>query len=446
MAQLAAWLVVCLALATLLRQRPVALVALAFALWTFIPAVVGVRFIGLNARTPFAFHPASWLILSCLAVQLLWNPKPLGQAIARHPYLTVVVSAFSLIALTTSLAEGSGGSRLLMDQIVCPYVMAVLLIAHAQKGERDGMRNTVLCLAAAQGALSLAQSAVGSTIFYSDAYATIQWFDPDRIDRWMGTTDSPLILSVLLCAAAALTLGLRSEALRVGLLVLYMASVLVTQSRVGAIVIGGVLVLAIFRSQVSLLTRILATISLAFTTWYLATSELAGGLLGRLQNDTGSNAARERAFGYALTHWDQYLASGTGLGSSYEFARNAGLESSLESSYLMYAIDVGIIVATVYFGAQIVILLKHGYRAHPVGMALASVLVIGLQHASSALAFVNLTGSLVWIMLGCLVANEMPGVVHPAPVEKSPNRLVRNSEGQALEGEAIGPGRRAVLW
>ena len=409
MAQLAVWLLLCLAVAVALRRYPVVLVALAFALWTIIPAVVGVRVIGLSARTPFAFHPASWLVLSGFLVQIFYDPKALSRAVARHPYLVVIVTAFSVVALSTSLAEGSGGSRLFVEPNIRPFLMALVLIAHAGQREREGVRNLLLALAAAQALLSLAQSIQGSTILYGDAYATISWFDPDRFDRWMGTTDSPLILSVLLCAAAALTLGLRSEVLRAALLILYLSSVLVTQSRVAAVVIAGVFALSVFRRQVSLLARILTAIGLGFAIWYIGTSGLAGGLLGRLENDTGSNMARGRAFDYALAQWDHYLISGTGLGSSYQFARNAGLESSLESSFLMYAVDAGILAAVIYFSAQVVILIKGGWRVRPLGMVLAGVLVVALQHASSALAFVNLVGSLGWLILGCVISTEWVG-------------------------------------
>ncbi|PKQ22130.1 MAG: hypothetical protein CVT65_14935 [Actinobacteria bacterium HGW-Actinobacteria-5] len=404
MVTLALWVAACLVLAWVLKRRPVWLVAIAFLLWMALPAVAGYRLNGVGVRSPIGFHPATWLVIVAFVVQMLWNPLPLLRTVSRHPYLGLVVGLFVFGAGITSVLSDTGGARLLADQIVAPLLLALLVVTHADRAGQLLLRNVVLVAAAAQSVLSLVQTALGSIIFFADDFATNTWFNPARFDRWMGTTDSPLILSLLLCAAAALTLGLRSNAARFSLLVLFSASTLVTQSRLGGFVMLAVLVLAVFRTRTSVWTRLLTAGGLVLAVIWLDSSGLAGGLLSRLQNDTGSSQARERAARFFLGEWSDVFLSGHGLTASYQVARDAGLQTSIESSVLMYAIDVGLILAALYFGAQAVILLRYGLRGWLEGVFLSGVILLVLQNGSSALAFANLTGTLTWVVLGLVMA------------------------------------------
>ena len=59
---------------------------------------------------------------------------------------------------------------------------------------------------------AIIQKGTGSIIFYLDDYSRLYWFNPETFERWMGTTDSPLVFSLAVCIAGALTLGqLRSR-------------------------------------------------------------------------------------------------------------------------------------------------------------------------------------------------------------------------------------------
>ncbi len=406
MGTLAVWLVVCLLLAWVLRRKPLWLVSLVFVLWTALPAVAGYRLNGLGVRSPLGFHPATWLALATVLVQLLWNPRPLLRSVSRHPYIGLVAAVFVFGAAITSVFSDTGGTRLLADQIVAPLLLALLIVAHADRAGQLLLRNVVLAGAAAQALLSLVQTALGSVIFFADDYATNSWFNTVWFDRWMGTTDSPLILSLLLCTAAALTLGLRSNLLRFSLLVLFSASTLVTQSRLGGIVMLAVLLLAIFRTRTSVWARLLTAGGLVMAAIWLESSGLAGGLLSRLQNDTGSSQARELAARFFLGEWVDVFLSGHGLTASYQIARDAGLQTSIESSVLMYSIDVGLILALLYFGAQALIVLNYGLRGWLPGVFIAGVIVFTLQNGSSALAFANLTGTLTWLVLGLAMAGH----------------------------------------
>ena len=144
----------------------------------------------------------------------------------------------------------------------------------------------------------------------------------------MGTTDSPLVLSLGVCIAAALAIGLRNSLLRFSLLGLYLVATVITQSRTGTGVVSVIIIYAIVRSRMALWARLLASVVVAVLGFYLAGSAIFAGLAARFANDTGSANARVLAFRFVFDNAGDFLFTGQGLISSYGIARNAGLETS----------------------------------------------------------------------------------------------------------------------
>lgn len=405
MVQLALWLLLCGAAAWVLRNRSDVAVALVIAVWSLVPAVGGHHVIGISS-SGIAFHPSTWLVFVVFAVQIVLHPGSMAQPVARHYLVVLAIVVFALGALVTSRTTESGGTRLLMDQIVGPFLLWWLIVAFGSGRRRFALyvRNAVLVVVALQCLLALAQLGLGQIVFYAADYETLTWFKPETFDRWMGTTDSPLVLSLAACIAAALAVGLRSSLGRFALLGLYLLATVITQSRTGTGVVAAIIVYAIVRSRMVLWARALAALAVAGLGSYLAGSALVAGLAGRFANDTGSANARVLAFQFVYDHLGDFLFTGQGLISSYGIARNAGLQTSLENSYLMYVIDTGVVLATLYFGCQLVIALRYGVQRALPGVTLAAVLATLLQHTFSAVAFANLSGTLIWTSLGLVVA------------------------------------------
>ena len=216
MTQLAAWLAVCLGVAWFFRSRPVHALALVVLLWTALPAVAGYRLTGQTTGS-FAFHPATWLVLAIFVMQLTLRPAKLAAAVSRHALLFVVVAIFTIGAFLTSRVGNSGGTRLMFDQIIGPFLLFWLVVAFAHEDRRVGLvlRNAIIFAAAAESVLAIIQKGIGSIIFYLDDYSRLYWFNPETFERWMGTTDSPLVFSLAVCIAGALTLGLKNWVLAV---------------------------------------------------------------------------------------------------------------------------------------------------------------------------------------------------------------------------------------
>ena len=408
MIQLAGWLLVCLSGSWLLRRRPVLLASLALAGWTLVPAIAGYRLTGV-ATGPLGAHPSTYLVLSALLMQVLTNPRAVAAALARHPLVILVVTVFVLGAAGTSAVMSSGGSRLLLDQIVGPFVLWLLVVIGATDDPRRllGLRNVILAAAVVQSLMAVVQQRADSILFYERDYARLPWFDPETYSRWMGTADSPLVFAVLLCVAAGLSLSLRSSVVRVPLLLLFLVGTLIAQARAGTAVLCLIVVYAVLRPTMALWARALTSVLFGGAAYLALTSGLVSGLANRIANDSGSGAARLRALQFVTEAAGSYIAVGRGLTASYDVARNAGLRTSLESSFLMYVVDVGLILSTLYFGLQLVLLLRYGRHGYLRGATVAALAAVGLQHVFSAVAGANLTGALIWAALAIVVAGSL---------------------------------------
>jgi hypothetical protein len=445
--QLAAWLLVCLGVAWLLRRRPVAVASVAIAGWTLVPAIAGYRFTGV-ASGPLGAHPATYLVLSGLLMQVLTNPRAVAAALARHPLVLLVVTVFSLGAAGTSAVMSSGGSRLLLDQIVGPFVLWLLVVIGATDDPPRliGLRNVIVGAAVVQSLIAVAQLRADSILFYERDYDRLPWFDPETYSRWMGTADSPLVFAMLLCVAGGLSLSLRSSMLRVPLLMLFLVGTLIAQARAGTAALCLILVYSVLRPSMALWVRALTTAVFGATAYVVVSSGLVSGLADRIANDSGSGAARLRALQFVTETAGSYIATGHGLTASYDVARNAGLRTSLESSFLMYVVDVGLILATLYFGLELVLLLRYGRHGYLRGATVAALAAVGLQHIFSAVAGANLSGALIWAALAIVVAGSLeprptPGARFDqrAPAGGEPERA-RFSSVRARDSVSTSPG------
>ncbi|MDO9379196.1 MAG: hypothetical protein Q7T56_10135 [Nocardioidaceae bacterium] len=429
--QLIAWIMLCSGLVVVTRNRPVLTVSAALAVWFLVPAYAAQRVTGVDGGV-LGLHPATWILLVALGVHLLVSPRQMSSPVAAHPYVVLAVVLLVAVGAATSVLTGSGGLALLADQVVGPVGAFWLVLAFA--GHRDLLllRGAVLGLVALQCLLALAQWRLGSLIFFTADAQVLYWFDPLTFTRWMGTTDSPLVMSLAICAATPLLAGLQRHSIRFALMGLFLGGCLVAQSRTGAALMVLLVLWVLLRTQMSVVLRLGYVMLMALAGGVVVRSALASGINDRVSDDSGSAQARGQAIEFFVSHWSNYAAVGHGLTSSYDIATLAGLITSLESSYLMYAVDCGIVAATLYFGAQGALILRHGVGARPLGVGLAALVACTLQHTFSGVATANLVGTLTWVLLAMTVAGRAvdPDVAEPVgtaePAETAPVTAARS--------------------
>lgn len=402
------WPLLCLGLAFAIRGRPAVGGCVALGLWVVMPAGAG----ELLTRTdsgPFGAHPATFVALAVLGLMLLLSPADVLDAFSQHYVLFVASSVFVLAALLTSFLSAAGSIELLLDMIVGPMAIFWVMVVAAGRDPRAGslLRSTVLGLALVEAVLALVQFTLDRVLLWQGVYEGKDWFDPDSIDRFMGTTDHPLTLALLIATATPLCVGIERALFRYAGLAVLVLGMVTTQSRSGVAVVVLTAAYVILRSRTGTVTRILGVTGALVGGAWLLSSDIVAGVTSRFGDDTGSSEARMAALEAFVDRMGSVVFTGEGLTASYRFAIQEGLASSLESSFLMYAVDVGLVMTLVYYGSQVALLLRYSPSNQVAGAWLAATWVVLLPNLSSALGFSNLAGALLWSVLALLVIGRV---------------------------------------
>jgi O-Antigen ligase len=400
--ELIAWIACCFALSILLRRRPAILVAISLVVWAAVPAVAGSVVTGI-ASGSLSLAPSTWLVVAILVVQVLYDVRAILWEIGHRILVYLALFLVILVAfLATKTSPGGSGLVLFADQIAAPVTlfMIVCIALRARPADMFLLRNTIIGVATAESVLAIVQYSTHSIIFYRSYFLTNYWFNEVKFDRWMGTIDQPLALSFLVCVAVPLVAGMRQVWLQTPILILMAIGVVITQSRTGVAVVGLGIVYVIVRSRIPGIAKVLSLVAMSVVGYFVFSSSLIAGVAGRVEFDEGSAAARQDALNYFFNHWLDYFFTGGGISFSYRFAELGGLETSLESAILMYAIDIGVVFSLLYFGVQLVIVLRSALRPGCPGLFLAGVLAIVIPQTYSSLATNSIAGALLWIVLG----------------------------------------------
>lgn len=403
MLQLGLWIGMCAVAALVLRRRLFILVVAVLVLMFLVPTVGSSLLTG-QASGPLSLHAGTWLIFFTLLVQLMFNAAPLSRVIAKDIFLfliLIVVVGASVLATR----EGSGGGLVvLIDQVVAPVMLFVLIVSLGPADPQlvKKLRIVLLALAAVVSIVAVAQWSTNSVLFYEKGFETQYWFTPTQ-SRWMGTFDQPLALSFALCTLGALVAGIKRLAIQLPLLALFATGVLTTQSRVGILIFLAVALLVVLRSNAKFVAKAFMLSVLVGAGFLFYNSPLAAGVLGRFADDTGSGQAREAATRFFLNTWPQFVLTGGGMTSSYRVGETAGLGTSLESSILMYSVDVGVVFALLYFGSMVFIVLRGISAKVGGGLVLAGILAVVIPQTYSSLSTRSVAGTIVWTILALIV-------------------------------------------
>ena len=396
--QAVAWLVLCLVTALALHRRPLALVLTALTLWCLVPGIAAHLVTGATSGL-MAAHPAAFFVLVAFVVRVVVEPRSMLAAVAHRAEWSILLATVCLMSVLFGVLQQHGLDTLTaaVDQVVAPVALFFLL-GSALLERASGLevvRWWFLAMAAAQTVMAFVQSAAESTILYGNEYADQYWFT-DYFNRWMGTMDHPLVLSLFLVIAMYLVAGVRRWWLAVALLALYMSGLLVTQSRVG-VALGALAIPYVALSPRLRLSGRLAVLAAAVAGAGFAVSiGAAAAIQARVSNDSGSSQARADALQYFLDHIRNYAWFGQGLNASFSVSDSAGLGTSFESAVLMYSIDLGVVVTLIYFGVMALATARSFGAAAPVGVFGPAVAALVIPQTFSALSGSTAAPAIVW--------------------------------------------------
>lgn len=396
--QLIAWFFVSLSAAVALRHRPFPLLMSALVLWCLLPGGAAHLVVG-HPMSGMTLHPAAVLILAMFVVQVCVHPGKAGAAVAARFEMYAMLATPCVVAVALGLmAHGLMSFGMALEQLCAPVAAFLLvgLCVRQHPGRVGTIHGVVVGVAAMEAALALAQFAFQSPLLFTSDYESQSWFR-STFGRWMGTLDHPLVLGLLLAVAVPLLSGVRRTwALAPGL-VLLLAGLVVTQSRVGLMLgsLGAVYLLASRRSKAG---AAMVALLLLGAGLYAQQAGYFEALTARVADDTGSAAARSYAWSYFLDHLADFSWLGGGMGSSYNTSDKAGIGTSFENSFVMYAIDLGLIPAVMYFGVMLACCIRAFRDRVSGGLPLAAAAAFIAPLTFSGLSSRSAASCLVWVV------------------------------------------------
>ena len=439
--QLVAWLGICLLGAVILHERPLVLAVASLSTACLVPGASGHLVTGVEVGQVTAVQPAAALATISLLMQVLLRPQAVGRLALARPVWWVLLLAVCLVAVTTGVVQRAGLTNVAQasNQVVGPVSLFALFgLAIVERPARvELVRNWVLGLAAFEAAFALLQYTVARPILFESDYAR-QVFYHAQPGRWMGTLDHPLILGLFLAVSTFLVAGVRRWWVALSLILLYGAGLMVSQSRAatGAAALGTIYVIVVGRSPVA--GRVVVAVGAVAGAIFAVASGATAGLQSRLADDTGSTAARRDALSYFIDHRTDYLWLGGGLDSSFGVSDSAGLLTSFENAFIMSVIDLGLIVALMYFSVMALTAWRSLRGRTAAGYTGAAVGALALIQTFSALSGVTAAPAVVWTVFA------MAGF---APLRRSPrwHRVVgvewAEHHGEGSEDRAPARGR-----
>ncbi|WP_406832164.1 O-antigen ligase family protein [Pedococcus sp. KACC 23699] len=453
--QLALWFVVCVSATVLLTRRPVVVVLMAVTLWCLVPGVAGHQLTGQTSGV-LALQPAVVLVLVATGVRVLYAPRSLRDVVRARPEWTVLLAMVAAVSLVTGYLNGLGHASITtgVNQVLGPVLLFFLIGAAVleQPAHVELIRRWLIGLASLEAVIALAQKLTGSTLLYASDYDG-QVFRRTSPDRWMGTFDHPLVLSLFLCLAIFWLTGLRRTWLAMTLMVLFAGGILMSQSRVGTgVAVAGTLYF-VLRARVPLDRRVAVLVVVVAAAAVAVRLGVVDSLLARVQDDTGSSTARKLALEYFAQHFDDYRWFGHGLNASFDVSGGAGLGTSFESAFLMYTIDLGFVVAVLYFGVMLWTVVRAAGRSYLPGIAGGAAVAVVVPQTFSALSGVTAAPALVWTAcalagfctLGRPRSSAGAGRPHPVSARRQHPGSAPRSRGQvpAPQGSPV-PRRPSV--
>lgn len=397
------WVAICVVVSALLLHRPQVLAYVSLILWVAVPGLSGHLLTGMTVGqgTPIPpVHPVTILSAIALALQFVFRGSNAAAAVGRHraPVLgLLVVSGFA--TGQTFLAGSPFGTALMIDQVVGGVFLYVLVLIAAEGNDAVVPRMTSLwvVLAASEGLIGLLVKTGAITQPYESDFKAAAWYVLDT-GRQSATLDHPLALALFCATAVPLTAYVRNSLLQLIVLSGIATGVVVSESRTGLLLlVVGIVYLSLSSSQ-SVGRKFVIAVGAVGGGVYAASTTLFSATQDRFVQDSGSAAARSAARSAFLDNAQTYLVFGDGSGSSYRFAREQGLITSLENGWLMYAIDFGVIAVLILLLALVAPALRAGHRTSP---TTASLLVMVTAVASySSIATDTAAGPAMFMLAG----------------------------------------------
>lgn len=395
-----AWAAAVLAAAWVWHRHLEALVLAAVVGWLAMPGVAR----GTFALGPIDLHPAATLCFCVLLVQLVRDRHRIVRVLHAAPVVLALFAAVCVVTTLQTLVLTKGPEGVMFGTEQVTGSLALLVLVGACLLERPGfarrLTGWLLGTMAVEGLMATAQAAVHQPLLYASAYAKQYWFK-QSFDRWMGTTDHPLVLSLMVVMTVPLLARRMNGVLRIVVLACLAAAMLAAQSRTGIAVLAAEVLFVLVRGRMGARARIGTGALVAAGVAVAAALGVFGEIITRLTTDDGGSAAvRTQSIEYIINNAGAYGWLGRGMNQSIQMAGAAGFGTSFENSFIMHMIDMGLPTALVYYGCMVACVLVGLARRCTPGAAVAGMAGILVIETFSALGDRSASAAVLWTVLG----------------------------------------------
>ncbi|MGQ9409821.1 hypothetical protein [Mycolicibacterium gilvum] len=355
-------------------------------------------------------HPSNFVLLGGLLGASAFGKNAGG--FVNRPVTPLLVSVILLSALASVVTVSEGYSDrvpALLANVSLPLVYA-LVVAVAVREDPANVRRIGLGIVAIfviEVLLMYVQYATGQELLWS---ASREAYQPTFNSTWViggtreirpyGTLGAGLEAGALVAGVIPLLSVVRNGFLRTALLLGFVGGVLITASRVPALIAGLAVLYLLFNSGRSLSTK-LTTGAVAISGVAFLWSTSSGGLIERTttQLQDGSYFVRVAAYDYAFANWAKNVVAGGGYTVGSDTMPYLG--SSLENAYLIMIFDFGLIFTLGYVFVQALAIIR-GLKAGSVvrHFAFSGMLLSVMALSSSGLANASAWAPLTWMVLG----------------------------------------------
>lgn len=409
--------------------------ALILATRLLVPMVAGELLLGSFSQ----LHPASWWALVAFGFLVLLRAPLLGEELRskRGVYLLLgllLAATAGITLLARPMVNVWGITNTLVTAVL--FFILVRCALRDNGAARVHLTRLFVMIGVAQSLLGILQILRNDAILFTSFRTAAFWFDPDRVDRALGTADSPLDLSLILLVAVPLTPIIRRLLPRLLCIGILGVGVFLTESRVGLVAYLLLVLVMTLASKLPSYAKVFSLVVLPAVAFFALRTELASGTLERFANDSGSALARQKALDYFFSRAEESAFVGGGFGSSFDARTTGQLTTSLESSYLMFYVDFGVLLALL-LALVLLALLARALRG-----PLAS--TAGLAAAGAALLVASYSGFMTQgsasLVLWFSLAIATPVV---APFNASePEGVARRARAGVGSPRPRSPGRR----
>ena len=355
--------------------------------------------------TPYV-HPAMYLLMAHVAVQAVFAWPRLRRALRLPIPLVLLVLFLAGWMLLNSLSDHGGG--LLAGALSLVRLLALPLLLFLLIRDEVGIRPrsermlvwTLHVLGVAQVVLGQMQMNANEALVYESLYRQAWWWD-EYVYRALGTVGHGIQLGFFLAALIFLTLRLRQVSLRIVLSCVYLYGILLAEARLALIfaVIASVIVLAASLFHRPVATLVWSAITGSAAVPAILVSEAYVSVLGKFEDDQGSNELRLQAFQWAGENLRGFLW--TGYAGTRDLSGAGLIDSSLENGYLIFGLSYGLFAAAVLAFIHVMLAVGPVMARRPGSLALpgflATVLTIGAFFGSSSFMAQALEGITIYV-------------------------------------------------